>query len=206
MGVPAAGDGLRLGDDLLATVAGVAGGRRLATAARAAAGEAATRPTGSTGRGPRSTVRTCGRLGGAKTGPSPVDRSRRGSKHHLITCGRGTPLAVLAHRRQPQRHHPDAPAGRRRPARARPPRPPAPPTAHALRRPRLPLARGPARTASPRHPGKIAWPKARTAPGWAASAGWSSARSPGCTSTAACASATSVATTSTKPSSRSAAA
>jgi transposase len=32
-------------------------------------------------------------LGGEKTGPSPVDRSRRGSKHHVVTCGRGTPLA-----------------------------------------------------------------------------------------------------------------
>src|SRR5205814_1157455 len=32
--------------------------------------------------------------GGEKTGPSPVDRSRSGSKHHLIACGRGTPLAV----------------------------------------------------------------------------------------------------------------
>jgi len=32
--------------------------------------------------------------GGAKTGPSPVDRSRSGSKHHLIACGRGTPLTV----------------------------------------------------------------------------------------------------------------
>jgi transposase len=29
-----------------------------------------------------------------KTGPSPVDRSRSGSKHHLIACGRGTPLAA----------------------------------------------------------------------------------------------------------------
>jgi transposase len=36
----------------------------------------------------------CARLGGAKTGPSPVDRSRSGSKHHLIACGRGSPLAV----------------------------------------------------------------------------------------------------------------
>ena len=32
--------------------------------------------------------------GGDKTGPSPVDRSRSGSKHHLIACGRGTPLTV----------------------------------------------------------------------------------------------------------------
>ena len=29
-----------------------------------------------------------------KTGARPVDRSRSGSKHHLIACGRGTPLAV----------------------------------------------------------------------------------------------------------------
>lgn len=32
--------------------------------------------------------------GGEKTGPSPVDRRKPGSKHHLITCGRGSPLAV----------------------------------------------------------------------------------------------------------------
>ncbi|MFI9382104.1 IS5 family transposase [Kutzneria sp. NPDC052558] len=32
--------------------------------------------------------------GGPKTGPSPVDRARTGSKHHLITEGRGIPLAV----------------------------------------------------------------------------------------------------------------
>jgi transposase len=31
-------------------------------------------------------------FGGDKAGPSPVDRSRSGSKHHLIACGRGTPL------------------------------------------------------------------------------------------------------------------
>lgn len=32
---------------------------------------------------------------GSHTGPSPVDRGRAGSKHHLITDGHGTPLAVL---------------------------------------------------------------------------------------------------------------
>ncbi len=36
-----------------------------------------------------------GRKRGQHTGPSPVDRGRAGSKHHLITDGRGTPLAVL---------------------------------------------------------------------------------------------------------------
>src|SRR6266545_1410347 len=53
-----------------------------------------------------------------------------------------------------------------------------------------------------RSPGR----RARTAPASDASAGWSSGRSPGCTNTAACVSATSAAPTSTKPSSRSAAA
>ncbi|UGQ12039.1 IS5 family transposase [Yinghuangia sp. ASG 101] len=33
--------------------------------------------------------------GGSNTGPSPVDRGRAGSKHHLITDGHGTPLAVI---------------------------------------------------------------------------------------------------------------
>lgn len=32
---------------------------------------------------------------GRQTGPSPVDRGRAGSKHHLITDRHGTPLAVL---------------------------------------------------------------------------------------------------------------
>ncbi|AYL33979.1 IS5/IS1182 family transposase (plasmid) [Streptomyces fungicidicus] len=32
---------------------------------------------------------------GGLTGPSPVDRGRSGSKHHLITDGHGTPLAVI---------------------------------------------------------------------------------------------------------------
>jgi transposase len=31
--------------------------------------------------------------GGKKTGPSPVDRRKAGSKHHILTDGNGTPLA-----------------------------------------------------------------------------------------------------------------
>ncbi|WP_438804411.1 transposase [Nocardia noduli] len=47
----------------------------------------------STGSSP--TARTCGRKkGGADTGPSPVDRRKTGSKHHILTCGNGSPLAV----------------------------------------------------------------------------------------------------------------
>jgi len=35
-----------------------------------------------------------GRSAGPKSGPSPVDRARPGSKHHLIVEGRGIPLAA----------------------------------------------------------------------------------------------------------------
>ena len=49
-----------------------------------------------------SHVRAVG--GASKTGPSPVDRGRSGSKHHTITCGRGTPLALSLTGAQPQRH------------------------------------------------------------------------------------------------------
>ena len=37
----------------------------------------------------------CGRYGGEETGPSPVDRPKPGSKHHLITDANGIPLACL---------------------------------------------------------------------------------------------------------------
>lgn len=42
------------------------------------------------GRLPRSREK-----GGAATGPSPVDRRKTGSKHHLITDGGGIPLKVI---------------------------------------------------------------------------------------------------------------
>src|SRR6266545_7707583 len=92
-------------------------------------------------------------FGGVKTGARPVDRSRSGSKHHLIACGRGTPLAI-SHLRQPQRHHPAAPAGGCDPAGARPRRPTAAPTAAALWRPCLPPARESPRAAPPPPPGE----------------------------------------------------
>src|SRR6266542_155310 len=34
-----------------------------------------------------------GEKGGSATGPSPVDRARKGSKHHLLVEGKGIPLA-----------------------------------------------------------------------------------------------------------------
>jgi transposase len=72
----------------------VAGGRCLAAAARVVVGEVERGgPDRLVAGGDRQLA--CARVwGGGKTGPSPVDRARRGSKHHLITCGRGSPLAV----------------------------------------------------------------------------------------------------------------
>ena len=39
-----------------------------------------------------SFVRALG--GGERTGPSPVDRRKKGSKHHILTDGQGVPLAA----------------------------------------------------------------------------------------------------------------
>jgi transposase len=76
-------------------------GGRVEPAAPGAVGRAAGRwpdrlvPSG------RGQLACAGQRGGEQTGPSPVDRSRPGSKHHLIVDGNGTPLAIAltgAHR------------------------------------------------------------------------------------------------------------
>jgi transposase len=46
------------------------------------------------GAGDRGFQSGAGEKGGAKTGPSPVDRGRPGSKHHLLVDATGIPLAV----------------------------------------------------------------------------------------------------------------
>ncbi|MFI6466213.1 transposase [Streptomyces sp. NPDC050538] len=61
---------------------------------------------------------------GADTGPSPVDRRKTGSKHHLICDGRGTPFRYH-HSGQRKRRHPDPCPGRRHPSRGRTARAPA---------------------------------------------------------------------------------
>jgi transposase len=64
-----------------------------ASASRAAAGTERTAGDRLVGRGRRrqSYPRS---FGGLHTGPSPVDRARAGSKHHLITDAGGIPLAI----------------------------------------------------------------------------------------------------------------
>jgi transposase len=53
-----------------------------------------TRSAGWTGRAPSWTPATSALFKGALTGPSPVDRGRTGSKHHLIVDANGLPLAA----------------------------------------------------------------------------------------------------------------
>ena len=146
-------------------------------------------------------------FGGApKQGRAPVDRSRSGSKHHLIACGRGSPLTVGltgGNRNDITQMIPLVDAippvhGRRGRPRRRPKRLYGDRAYHSREGRRELRRRG--------IQARIAAPQTPHGSGSASSAGSSSARSPGCTSTAACASATNAATTSTRRSSRSAAA
>jgi Transposase DDE domain len=140
-------------------------------------------------------------LGGDRTGPSPVDRARSASKHHLIACGCGTPLAASLTGRNCNditRMIPLVDAippvrGRRGRPRRRPKRLYGDRAYHS----RNAAASYAAVTSRRRSPGR----RGRTDPGSASSAGSSSARSPGYTNTGASASATNDAPTSTKPSS-----
>ena len=191
---------------MLAPVTRVARGGRLAAAARAAVREAQRGGSDQLVAGSDRQLARAGCRGGTKTGPSPVDRSRSGSKHHLIACGRGTPLACSltgGNRNDIIEMIPllDAipPVRGRRAVRAAGR---ASCMAIALTTRARVGASSAAVASRPRSPGR----RAPTAPASARSDGWSRERSPGCTSTGGCASATSAATTSTKPSSRSAAA
>lgn len=95
LGGPAAGDGMWLRHDLLATIGGLAEGGRVGQVARLAAGRVAA------GRPDRLVASNCrqrlieGCDGRQKTGPNPTDRSKCGSKHHIITDANGIPLAIV---------------------------------------------------------------------------------------------------------------
>ena len=85
LGGPAPGDGLRVRHELLAVSPRMAEGRSLGGSpqgpARPVASRRATGPfDGHCGQFPCPS-----RRGGENTGPSPVDRRKSGSKHHLIT-------------------------------------------------------------------------------------------------------------------------
>src|SRR6478609_9380357 len=93
MGASAAGARIRLRHDVLAEAASVAGGGRLAAAARAAACGAARRRRDRMVARDRRLKPRASKKRGSQTGPSPVDRGRRGSKQHLLVDGGGIPLA-----------------------------------------------------------------------------------------------------------------
>ncbi len=147
--------------------------------------------------GARSTAPTSVRSKGDHVGPSPVDRGRPGSKHHLICDAGGIPLAVTltgGNRNDITQLIPLVDAVP--PIRGRRGRP--------RRRPRELFAdRGydhditavSFASAASLH-GLLA-AASPTAPAWAASAGWSNAASPGCTPSNGSAPATSAASTST---------
>jgi transposase len=72
----------------------VAAGRGLGAPAPAAADPPARRRCDRLFPGDRRLQPGAGEKGGSKTGPSPVDRGRPGSKHHLLVDATGVPLAV----------------------------------------------------------------------------------------------------------------
>ena len=94
VGASSAGNGLRLRNDLLASIARLAHRWRM--------GEDLASVSERTGEGGRHRLVDCrdrqlfdaGAFWGAKTGPNPTDRGKNGTKRHLITDGAGTPLAI----------------------------------------------------------------------------------------------------------------
>ena len=95
MGVLAGRDGVRLRHDLLAAAARLAAGRRVGRLAPGVAGV----PGGGRATGLEQGLagqHLCpGEKGGPATGPNPTDRGKPGTKRHLVTDARGTPLGVV---------------------------------------------------------------------------------------------------------------
>lgn len=94
MGEAARRDGLRLRDELLAAAARLAGGRGLGRLAPPAAGAVAGCGADRLAAGRAGQCHCSGEKGGAETGPNPTDRGKPGTKRHLVTDARGTPLGL----------------------------------------------------------------------------------------------------------------
>ena len=94
VGIAAPRDGLRMRDDLLASLARLAGRGPVAEDLAVVSGRTGpSQPDRLVGCGARFLFNP-GAFWGAKTGPNPTDRGKNGSKRHLITDARGTPLAI----------------------------------------------------------------------------------------------------------------
>jgi transposase len=95
LGRPAAGNGLWLWDDLLASAARMAKSRGMGQYTPTTVEHITTgRPNRLFSHNSRVVV-SSGRFWGAKTGPNPTDRRKKGSKHHLVTDANGIPLSVI---------------------------------------------------------------------------------------------------------------
>lgn len=95
-------NGLWFGHDMLAATTRLARSRRLANNPRDFAGQAAKcRPDRLWSLRGGQCYHPCSR-GGEKTGPSPVDRRKPGSKHHILTDGNGIP--IVAHTTAANKH------------------------------------------------------------------------------------------------------
>jgi transposase len=89
------GNGMWIGQHVLASAGALATRGCLAAAARGVARRAAAaRPIGSDARPGRQRLRA-GAARGKKTGPNPTDRRKAGSKHHILTEARGIPLTAI---------------------------------------------------------------------------------------------------------------
>jgi len=94
LGRPAAGNGLWLRDDLLASATRMARSRSMGQYTPGTVEQiTASRPNRLLPCSGRFVV-GAGRFWGAKTGPNPTDRRKKGSKHHLVTDANGIPLSV----------------------------------------------------------------------------------------------------------------
>lgn len=95
MGFSAPGAGFRLGDDLLATAAGLERGRGLSRPHELSLSELRAADLLDFSRAAADSSHIRAMKGGPATGPSPVDRGRAGSKHHLIVEAHGIPVAAI---------------------------------------------------------------------------------------------------------------
>ncbi len=83
-----------LRQDLLAAAGRVARGGGLGEAAPGAAGAPARRGRPGLGSGSTRQREPACQKGGAEVGPNPTDRGRPGTKRHIVTDARGTPLGL----------------------------------------------------------------------------------------------------------------
>jgi transposase len=87
--------GVWFGPDLLASLARLAEGRRLGPTARAAAREVTRGRPARFLPSSRRFIVGASRWSGRKTGPNPTDRSRPGSKHHILVDANGVPISAI---------------------------------------------------------------------------------------------------------------